>query len=330
MKNRNRILYFDTLKLLAVVWIFFCHFAHKFNDDFLQSLYQGASGVFFYGFTGTWATTLLAVISGFFSYQSGKKSNLAYFIIKRYVMFFLIFLITQIVVSVFMLFPDGSTHGLLEILKSSLLLDSSIYPHFWWIRSFLIGDIVSFTNSNFKPKKYVFAYILTEIIVFYFVDVWVSICVLGNIIHLVNNQKNCILTNISKNAFLKVTILILFVFLIKHDGEHRIIHFVWGLSSFVLIILIECSYRIKKILGNEFISRFGKYTISIFSLHRTIYLLFGFLLFRLTFIPYKILFFLVFVILLMITVAFAIPLESFIRKTTILISNYLYRIFKTE
>ena len=302
---------------MCIIWIFYCHFAHHFNIDIYNLMYQGIPGFFLYGITGTSATALLAVISGYFSYFKGKKDRALSFVIKRYVMFVLLFFIAMIITKIFGIFRDGNDYSILRIIINSLTLNDSLYTQFWWVRSFFIGDIISYFNNKYDMK---ISIISVEMILFYLFDQWISICLFGNILFILIN-KGKIKEAIKNRKLFCIAIFIFIFILIKRDDELKITHMIYGLCSFLLLIMIECSDSIIEILNNEKVSKYGRYSMSIFLLHRTIYTLLGYKLFQIPFIPYRILYFLVFFILFLITLILAIPLENLIRKLTVVISN---------
>lgn len=265
------------------------HYTNNFNSEIYSFIYgDNIIGVIMYGITGTWATALLAVITGYFAYMSGKKYKTVNYVIKRCCIFVLMTFFTLLITRALRLF--NITPDIFQIIKESLFLSSKYYPQLWWIRHFFIGSILSFLNKKYKTN---FIVIILEILFLYLFNyTWVAICLLGNLTYIfIVESDNSKKTN---SLFIKIFVLALLIFFLRRDGDSKSVHLMWGLSASLLIILIQSSNSLKRLLSLKYLSRIGKNAMSIFLMHRNIYLFFGYKLFDVIVLPYAFKFFVVF------------------------------------
>ena len=173
--NNKRVLHYDAIKFICIMWIFFTHFIDEFRPELFSYWHEGWTKWILMGVTGKAATAMFAVILGYFAFFSAKKGeHLLALVIKRYIFFVVIGLAANTINSL------TNRISVLNVLKSSFLLKSDIFPTFWFLRSFFIGSCISYVNGKYNVGCIGVA--IESISIYFCGGIWESICILGNIL----------------------------------------------------------------------------------------------------------------------------------------------------
>jgi len=98
METRQRILYLDAIKFLAIMWIFFVHFIADFRPTLFQLWDNLPYSLLLNGLTGKFATAMLAVVLGYLAFYKGSNAvSIASVSLKRYISFFAMGLLSNII-----------------------------------------------------------------------------------------------------------------------------------------------------------------------------------------------------------------------------------------
>lgn len=215
MSEKKRLISFDILKLLALFAVFNSHFVAEYAMNFKEN---PSIGHLLNGFTGKFGVILFALLAGYFSYRSSKKSELGPYLLKRYLFFFSCCLIAD--VSFYLLNVNGARENssLGMVISQIVLLGDYYCDTFWFIRDFLIGSLFSFLIGKYHLKKSEILLIILAL--FYMKQPFVASYVAG-----------CLLYELQDHSFVKkplVKILLLvyyLVFFLVYRKESNLVYF---------------------------------------------------------------------------------------------------------
>lgn len=185
MKQRTQ--YFDTVRLLAALFIFTTHFIAFFEPDIF--ILWDMKYLFLNGVTGKLCVTLFCVILGYFAMMKGlknaenpKEQGWKY-LLERYLYFLIAGLIIHTAYYLFSKFSLAPYQvSIADVLKSSVFLKDTIIKHWWSMIPFLIGSFVCYINGLYHVKL---LDIVVEILIcIYIGQIWVAICLMGNVMYL--------------------------------------------------------------------------------------------------------------------------------------------------
>lgn len=256
--------YIDTLKLLSVFIVYACHFIRQFHGDYFMKLYYERPWSFlFHGVTGTLGVAFFCVCVGYFAFQSGNRNPMAY-LVRRYVYFVLCGLAINLTVA--LLDKDISYH----VIGVSVRLGYQYFPEYWCMFHFLVGSILSYFNAYYKADG---AFIILEMILLCgFGKIWIAVCLLGNLACLI--QKKETFSKIISRRAVRILFL-LFAFVMIKREENDTTYLLYGVASFLLLVTVENSGLLKRLLGLRLFSAPGRNEIAIYLFHTVVYLKFG-------------------------------------------------------
>lgn len=269
--NKGRKRYLDIIRWFCALWICFCHFLSTYNYDYFWSMYEYPLKIIFFGITGKFALSMIAVILGFLASKPRDKGVIQYSI-ERYLQFFLSALTINLLIygcsSIGIISREEYT--LSYVLSASLKIDHSIYSVFWVMRHFLYGSVISFINSKLNEKKY-FPFILMSEIIFLLCTqkYWILMCVLGSSINYLNRFSR--ITQIMKNKIVKIVMFGIVIIAIRRY-ESDLAYLIDGICSFILIMVISNNESIQKKIEVLKIPDFflGSY-LGLFLIHPLVY-----------------------------------------------------------
>lgn len=271
MNNKARIKYLDTLKLLAIFIVFATHFINRFNEDYFELWHKAPSSWVLNGVTGKFGVAIFAVILGYFAYRS-KEPNVTKYVIKRYIYFFLCALFINSVYTAFGnagVFDD--THTAKEVIVTSVTLGAGIFRTFWCIRPFFISSIISKLNGMAKAGPVT---VLVEMLIMFQImdDVWVPICLLGNLVAIaMSNEK---FMSVFGHVWVRWPVYLAVFILIKRPESWQT-YAVDGLCASLMILALSESRYIRKVLDWEPLAAQGKNTMAMYLVHVVVYRLVG-------------------------------------------------------
>lgn len=273
---KKRIVYFDTVKFIAISWIFFCHFLDSFAADFPWPS-------FLYGISGKAALAALSVLLGYFAYLVGTNSqrSLVDLTVKRYLAFFMAGLSINLICSICALvFKEECPYrylGIKAILQNSLCIGDGIFETFWCMKSFFFGSVISYLNGKYKID---IIGIVLEIIVFASLNVWIAICIMGNVVFLINSEEEkpsgwkAAIQRLINRPLVQCLLCVVVYFIIRRP-ESRLTYFIDGISSVLILLVISHNRFARSLLEFKPIAYFARYSEGVFLLHPVVYQIAG-------------------------------------------------------
>ncbi len=336
MEKRERLEYLDTLKLLAISYIFVAHFAATDAQNKVSLFIYALHSI---GITGKMCVGILAVIMGFLAYW-GKDTDLIRYSVKRYFQFFFCGLFINLMFwfcfHYHLVDSDGTmTFG--RMIKNSILLGWEFNPNYWCMQAFLVSSIVSKANRIYKVPIPV---MILEIILFAAawndLGIWTAVGLLGSILgYLKINREESFEGLISKKKTVPICWLILLallgiIYVFRDHGQ--IAYCLYGLMGVCFFLELLADHRLRKIYSAQGWTLLGrKHYMGIFLLH-------GFLLDALlprllgilSGIQYSIRYFMALILLYFIMVLISIPMMNAIKVLTKICTNAFLRLLPTE
>ncbi|MBQ9166748.1 MAG: acyltransferase [Oscillospiraceae bacterium] len=264
----RRIPYYDTIRLLAIFWVYTTHFIARFDSDLFRFWSEKPTSLLLEGLTGKAAVAMFAVILGYFASAPSKKEiSTGHYLIKRYLYFVICGLVINSLYAVFG--PLGvieADPSLLDVIKTSLMIGDEIFPTYWCMPAFLYGSVLCFINSKYGLG--VMEVAVQALILILLGCTWVPICLFGNILSLLLREDR--LSRYLKNGWLQATLLVAVFFLVKHS-ESTVTYLVDGLCSVLLLLIIAYNAPVQNVLNHKFLAGLGKNCMAIYLIHPLVY-----------------------------------------------------------
>lgn len=324
MKEKKREEYFDTLRFFAALWIFTTHFIAFIDYDLFMHFERMPLYLVFYGITGKLAVTVFCVILGYFSYIKGNsdKGSTLQYLIKRYIYFVVAGLIIHSIYAIAAYMGViGREISIYQVIRSSVLITNDIQSSFWSMRPFLIGSFFCYINGKYELG-------LTEIVgealfFIYFGQIWVAICLFGDIIILLLKNKKT--RALFENPWIQTLIFILiFVFVKRPESTQT--YLIDGICSTGLIMIVMNNRKLNAILSNKYFAKVNKNYMGIYLIHKLVYLILGgYILYNFTNIRFVIRFWLAYILCLAAVIILAYPLDAMVHYCNKYISNFIDR-----
>lgn len=263
---KKRFDYMDGLKFFAALWIFAVHFI---SSD-VPSLLGLWSGFLLRGVSGKLAVAILAVILGYLAYDKGTKSDkLGEIILKRYVQF----VVMGIIINIFGAANKGYNFTqpmtYISIVATSLTLGKQLASIFWCMQAFFFASVISYIAGKYKMSEFP---IILLIGTFYLTgNVWVSVCLMGNLLcRFTNFEAFPKREKILSNPLTQIILFVIAFFAIKRS-ESDLTYFIDGICCMLILFIFAANKTLRKIFGCKVLAYLGKQSMGIFLLHPFIY-----------------------------------------------------------
>ncbi len=322
MEKTERLEYLDTLKLLAISYIFVAHFAATDNQNKV-SLFISALHTL--GITGKLCVGVLAVIMGFLAYI-GKETNLIKYSVKRYLQFFFCGLFINVLFFVFFankwLDSDG-TMTFVRMLKNSLLLGWDFNPNYWCMQAFLVASIICKANHIYEvPVSVMILEIVLLLPAWNDFGIWTAVGLLGSIVgYYYRNEERWFHLILSKRWMISfcwiINLLLLgIIYVFRENGQ--ITYCLYGLMGMFIFVELLSDQRLRQIYSLRFWDYMGrKNYMGIFLLHGFLLdTLLPFILAKLGMIQYSVRYALALLLLYFFMVLCSVPLMYLVKKCT--------------
>ena len=268
MKTRTR--YFDTIKLLAIFVVFLTHFVASFNEAYFRYWKELPTAILLKGVSGKFGVVIFSVILGYFAFRSSEKS-IAKYTIKRYVYFVLcgLFINSVYLIAARTGYISGNA-SITHMIRTSLLLSDDIYATFWCIQPFMLASFISKINGKFLTgKSWGVLIIAAEIAALIkFGQLWVGICLMGNIVYILENDKTVL--RLISHRIVRIAIYLIFFFAIKRSSS-ELTFIIDGTVCAMVLIALNKSTVLTKMLNNKSMASAGRNTMAIYLIHNIIY-----------------------------------------------------------
>lgn len=264
----NRNTYIDTLKFISVFIVFFTHFINRYGEQYRWIFTSFPSSILLQGVSGKMGVAILAVLSGWLAYKSNRR--LPDVIIHRYC-FFLVSVF--IVNSLFLIqyYYQKNDCSFITYLYSCVSLGDQLYPALWFIRDFFLGYIIICLNRSGEIKMYgVFMEILICLI---FHEVWISICLLGNVVALLEDDKY--INGLFEKKHIQYIALFLAYIMSKKSSEDSLTYLLYGISCVLFLFVLRKHTSLRTLFSNRLTAFLGRNSWGFFLVHVLVYNVMG-------------------------------------------------------
>lgn len=281
----NRLVYMDTLKLLAALLVFMVHFISIFAPGLASYWIEGISSYILYGVSGKLSVCFFFVLSGYFAM---KRTEPGKYIVKRYLRFVIPIFVVETGMLIFMIlfralgvtpFPLDINNQYLNLtsfngtmfLKGIFFLDDSIVSTYWCNWELFAGPIILILLNMYVVKvgsKYIFLFFAGTVF-FLCGEIWYTLCMLGGALRLITKREN----RWMHKWYIKLILLIVIYFLIRHPDSNEA-YLLKGIACMCLVIFVMYSPSVQKVLEKKIFRILSIYSFEIFLLHTPVNLFF--------------------------------------------------------
>ena len=268
---RQRTLYFDTIRFLACFWVFTTHFIARFDSGLFRFWNTLPTSLLLKGMSGKLAVAVFAVLLGYFSARGGcrEKSTLRY-LADRYLYFFASGLVVNSLYGIAgHLNLLETAPSLWQVLRSSLTIDSDIFPAFWCMREFLFGSLLCFLNGKYRVG--LFGAVAESAILFLLGSPWTGLCLLGCLLWRISEQG--LDQALERPALAGLLFLVSFC-LIKRP-ESTVTYLLDGVFALITLLILRRQRALQKLLDWHPLAGLLKNYMAIYLIHSLIYELFA-------------------------------------------------------
>ena len=277
--DSQRIFWIDTIRFIAMMWVFTVHFIATYNSDLFYYWRNGISQYILMGITGKLAVAMFTVLLGYFAAaKSTSRPNLTEYTANRYFQFASPLLIvnsiivllavinTRITCFAFTYNPD--VHNVKNIISDSFLFNTQILPTFWCIRPFFISSVLIVVLN--KEKCSILFQLLAMTVIIYSGYPWIGICIMGSILYKFINSSRYSKMRFFYNRFVQLAVFLVAAIMIKRQ-ESTSTYVIDGIACALVLTIIFYNQRIQRIFSCKSVSRLGRVSLYIYLLHVPIY-----------------------------------------------------------
>ncbi len=230
-----------------------------FYPDYFRFWTEGVSSVFLCGITGKTGVAAFGTITAFFAYRHREENPLRYFF-RRYAYFWIAGFSINVL---YIVTGKYVMKNVLELLTVSFSLGDQIFSAFWCMKAFFVSSCIAFLNGKYHASV---ALSVIEIIIFVIIGWdWVAISLVGSLVALLLEKEK--INNLFSRKSVLVVTGVIGILLIKLP-ENRIAYLLAGLSAGLLIMIMESSKLLQKVLSSfRLFPWLGKYTMTLYLLH---------------------------------------------------------------
>ncbi len=272
---KDRLVYIDVIKFLAIMWVFGVHYIAIHNDNYFDFWREGVSAWFLGGVTGKAAVAMFGVILGFFAYTKGgsRKKTILELSVNRYAYFFIA---GGFINLLYIILENAgirdNIHDAYDLIKETILLDDGIFPTYWCIQAFFFASVISYINGQ---HGWSYIAVILEIIAFYYVgETWIAICLIGNLIALIMRDDKKLIYRAFSNPFVQI-IMLVFVFFIIKRPESRTTFMIDGICSLMIIMILCTSKPLGRALSIKPLAYVGRHSMGLYIMHPIVSRLLG-------------------------------------------------------
>lgn len=191
MTKVSRIEWIEALRAIALLMVVIPHFIVMFcpNAFCAWDNYSWALK----GISGKHGVAIFCVLIGYFSSRKSERSIPTY-VVQRYLLFFVnIFVVLFFFWLVSYKKFEGGGNGILSVIKETLLFRAEMVPTYWCVRALFGGSLICFVLGNYcniGDKRFGMAFMMIVCFYMKFVNVWLSICVMGATLRFFSGNKH--------------------------------------------------------------------------------------------------------------------------------------------
>lgn len=277
---KERLVYIDVVKFLAIMWVFGVHYIAIHNDKYFKFWHEGISAWFLQGVTGKAAVAMFAVILGLFAYKNGssRKRTILELSVNRYVYFFIA---GGFINLLYILLENAgirdNIHDAYDLIRETIILGSDIFPTYWCMQAFFFASVISYINGRCINGLNLWSYVvvLLEIVVFYIIgETWISIGLMGNLIALIMRDDNALIYRAFSNPIIQVLMIMTVFFAIKRP-EGRTTFMIDGICAIIIIMILCTNKPLGKVLSIKPLAYVGMHSMGLYIMHPIVSRLLG-------------------------------------------------------
>lgn len=270
--NPSRIVYLDTIRFLAVLWVFHTHFIAAYAKTGWRNLLKIVPfKLVFQGVTGKLAVTVLCIVLGYLACKKGQsKTSTFQYAIRRYIYFFSIALFLNtlyVILAKAEILPLASQSlGIRQILYSSVFLKSNIVGLFWCLRPLYTASLICFINGKYNLS---YKEVLIESVIFIFIkETWIGIGILGNLAERLLQEEK--VNSVMQKWYVQLVLIIAVSASIKRS-ESNTTYLIDGICMMMVVMIIANNRWIKGALEFRWWQSCNKHYMGVFINHVIIY-----------------------------------------------------------
>ena len=115
--------------------------------------------------------------------------------------------------------------------------------------------------------------LLEILILLVFSEVWIAVCLLGNIAAILENTG--LIKEIGEYRWVTIALLLFAWLITKLPAETNPAFVAYGISCVVLLLINSCNYRVRRIFSLRWLSWLGRYSWGFFLIHALVYNVIG-------------------------------------------------------
>lgn len=328
---RERLKYLDSLKFIAIFIVFTMHFINKYGDTYRHLFHDMPTSIALYGISGKMGVAILAVIMGLLAYYT--KRDIGKAIVHRYLFFFISVIAIDLGYVVYNYMALDTRPDMLTFFRAGICLEDLYFPALWFIKDFFIGYVIIVLNSRSNVKVWG---VLLEIAVFImFSEIWIAICLLGNVVALLLND-GFVLRALKTRRVIRLVLCIIAYGITKVPVETNLGYMAYGIATVLIILVINSSDLMNSLLSINWFAFLGRYSWGFFLVHALIYHIVGRYIFNMEMYTnqngYVIRFILCFLTCLVCNIVVSVPLTKTINWVSNKLEKFLEQVsnvFKT-
>lgn len=310
-----RIVYLDTMRFLAALWVFTTHFIAAYRKNLFVYWTTMPFSLFLEGVSGKLAVAVFCVVLGYLACENGQRNTGTFrYVIKRYIYFFSLELVLNtiyvVVTNAGFLSLAPQSMGIQQIIYSSVFLKDNIVGVFWCQRPLFIGSLLCFINGKYNLS---WREVLVQSIVMIFIgQTWIGIALLGNLAErlLQKEEVNAVL----KKWWIQLLLMIAVSILIKRP-ESNTTYLIDGICMMVVVLIFANSRWVRAILEHERLQNVNKHYLGVYLGHVMVFMSVGHWIFMdFTIWNHMPQFILAYMVILVLVVQMARPLEFMVNK----------------
>ncbi len=266
--DRDRLTYFDSIKAIAVIWVFITHYVSIICPQYFDLWDTRPYSYILFGITGKLAVAALGNLMCMFAFRSSEENAFRY-IISRYLYFVMAGMLINILYIAFGIY--SSPISIPELLRVSLLMEDDLFPTFWCMRPFFAASVLAYLNGRNKSGIIL---IITQILLLWAMGCdWTSICMMGCLILPLDNNPQ--IKSLFRSRIIRMIILVA-IFVLQKRPENTLTYYIYGITSLLFLIIVINSLTMQRVFqAPRLLGRIGKYTMSIFLIHSFVLKTFG-------------------------------------------------------
>lgn len=325
--KKERITYFDTYRFIAAMMIFLSHFISAFSKASFRYFHMFPYSIILEGVRGSLGVQMLCVILGYFAYKKAAKStdSLIALSTKRYLYFVVMAILYYIIALCTGWFhiKGGFLHGVKVLGKASFLLADDYNGLFWTLIPMLVGSILCYVLGRAHLKTD--GILATCIAILIMGNAWVFNCVLGCFVAVWQDDK--LVQKIFGRWYVQLIAIIVTYAAIRTDHESFLLYVLQGVFCVTVLIVTMNNDKLARFMGAPIWTKVNRSYFSLYIFHSLLYHNLGKQLMRMEgSMPYKVRFFLVFLLITAIIVILSKPLNMVVEFITKRINKVIDKI----